>query len=337
MKQSQKTDLSKFISKLISEQQVSKGQYDQFKFKGDEWLPNSPDKNPGDNKYGYGKPTQSNVLATLKAYQPYTFRNLFKTGTSEIDKTSKEYLELVNALKEIQKTGKISNVTLQGGASAVKKSETFDNQKLANTRANNLLAALRSSGINTQKFLVVKGIVGKSTVRDSAEAKAEQFVKVKINGPGQLSSARPAIDNTSVSVNTSTGFVNNKLKESDFDKLQTNYMFFSNLEQIIKQCQEMLELDPTTIDEIIMNGHDWADDHISEAKTNIDQVYDFLINTVHKTNIVEAKKKNVPTNPKLWKNALSWAKSRYDVCPSAYCNGAAVKRYNSQGGKWKRK
>ena len=32
-----------------------------------------------------------------------------------------------------------------------------------------------------------------------------------------------------------------------------------------------------------------------------------------------------------------WAKSRYKVCPSAYCNGAAVKRYNSQGGKWVKK
>ena len=51
----------------------------------------------------------------------------------------------------------------------------------------------------------------------------------------------------------------------------------------------------------------------------------------------EKKKKNTPTNPKLWQSALSWAKSRYKVCPSAYCNGAAVKRYNSQGGKWKKK
>jgi hypothetical protein len=48
------------------------------------------------------------------------------------------------------------------------------------------------------------------------------------------------------------------------------------------------------------------------------------------------KKKNVATNQKLWKECLSWAKQRYDVCPSAYCNGAAVKRYNSKGGNWKK-
>jgi hypothetical protein len=321
-------NLSKFIKKLISEQQISKGQYDQFKFKGDEWLPNSPDKS-----LEYGTPRQSAVLATLKAYKPYTFRNLFKTGTSEINKTSKEFIELVNALKTIQKSGKVSNITLQGGASAVKKSASFDNQKLANKRANNLLVALKSSGVNTQNILVVKGIVGKSTVRDSNEAKAEQFVIVKVNGPGQLSSARPAIDNTSTSVRTSVGY---NVNESD-NRNTTNYMFFSNLEQIIRQCELMLELNQEEIDAIISDGHDWADDHISEAKTNIDQVFDFIMNTTEKSNIVESKKKNVPTNPKLWKNALNWAKSRYDVCPSAYCNGAAVKRYNSQGGKWKRK
>jgi hypothetical protein len=42
-----------------------------------------------------------------------------------------------------------------------------------------------------------------------------------------------------------------------------------------------------------------------------------------------------PTNPKLWSSCLSWAKSRYKVCPSAYCNGAASKRYKSKGGSWK--
>ena len=68
MKQSQKTDLSKFISKLISEQQVSKGQYDQFKFKGDEWLPNSPDKNPGDNKYGYPRANKDRSIC-LHSYK----------------------------------------------------------------------------------------------------------------------------------------------------------------------------------------------------------------------------------------------------------------------------
>lgn len=143
--------------------------------------------------------------------------------------------------------------------------------------------------------------------------------------------------------------VNKVIKEKN--KEYDNYMFFSNLQQIIRQCNILLEMDPQTIDEILTNGHDWADDHITEAKTNIDQVFDFLMNETEKTDemggtvsdngIFEneeiTEKKNVPTNPKLWKQSLAWAKSRYKVCPSAYCNGAAVKRYNSKGGKWKRK
>ena len=125
------------------------------------------------------------------------------------------------------------------------------------------------------------------------------------------------------------------LKEQE----EVNYMFFSNLKQIKRQCEMMLEMDPNEIDNIIQHGHDWADDHISVAKENMDQVFDFMMNEFNDDdqNLTEAKdKKNKPTNPKLWSQCLTWAKSRYKVCPSAYCNGAAAKRYKKLGGKWKK-
>ena len=132
--------------------------------------------------------------------------------------------------------------------------------------------------------------------------------------------------------------VKNVLNEQDIE--DANYMFFSNLQQMKRQIEMMMEMDKEVVNEIIINGHDWADDHISEAKTNIDQVFDFLKNEMEieeaeYENIYEGRK-NVATNQKLWKQSLAWAKQRYDVCPSAYCNGAAVKRYNSKGGKWKK-
>ena len=72
----------------------------------------------------------------------------------------------------------------------------------------------------------------------------------------------------------------------------------------------------------------------------MDQVFDFMMNEFNENddqNLTEAKaKKNKPKNPKLWSQCLSWAKSRYKVCPSAYCNGAAAKRYKQLGGKWKK-
>jgi hypothetical protein len=32
------------------------------------------------------------------------------------------------------------------------------------------------------------------------------------------------------------------------------------------------------IENLLQNGHDWADDHVSEAKNNMDQVFDFIMN-----------------------------------------------------------
>ena len=46
--------------------------------------------------------------------------------------------------------------------------------------------------------------------------------------------------------------------------------------------------------------------------------------------------KNKPTNSNLWKSCVDWAKSKYNVWPSAYACGAAAKRYKSKGGKWKK-
>ena len=60
----------------------------------------------------------------------------------------------------------------------------------------------------------------------------------------------------------------------------SNYMFFGNIEQMHRQLGLLLELDPQMVDSILQNGHDWADDHISEAKTNVDQVFDFMMNKI---------------------------------------------------------
>jgi hypothetical protein len=61
-----------------------------------------------------------------------------------------------------------------------------------------------------------------------------------------------------------------------------------------------------------------------------------LINGILNEEYQIDESKNKPTNPKLWASSLAWAKSRYKVCPSAYCNGAAAKRYKSKGGGWKK-
>jgi len=67
------------------------------------------------------------------------------------------------------------------------------------------------------------------------------------------------------------------VKEGGDGELE-NYMFFSNLKQMHRQIEMLMQMNPTVIDMILQNGHDWADDHISEAKNNMDQVFDFIMN-----------------------------------------------------------
>ena len=137
-----------------------------------------------------------------------------------------------------------------------------------------------------------------------------------------------------------------KLTESELKELVTRvireggdpnsqrYMFFSNLEQMKRQCEMLLDMDESTINEILENGHDWAQDHIAEAKNNMDQVFDFLMNESKSEGMelsmniddkdmvmMEGRKK---TGTKLCARGLASAKSKYEVHPSAYSNGHAV-------------
>lgn len=56
----------------------------------------------------------------------------------------------------------------------------------------------------------------------------------------------------------------------------TNYMFFANLEHICKMARELLAMDEKQIDEMLTDGHDWANDHISKSMESISHVYNFL-------------------------------------------------------------
>jgi len=107
-----------------------------------------------------------------------------------------------------------------------------------------------------------------------------------------------------------------------------NYMFFGNLKQIARQCKMLLEMDEEMVDQILQDGHDWADDHVSEAKTNMDQVFDFMMNEKRKMEqyvdyeeMTEGRKK---TGTKLCARGLAAAKGKFKVFPSAYSNGYGV-------------
>ena len=123
------------------------------------------------------------------------------------------------------------------------------------------------------------------------------------------------------------------IRETHEEKSQ-RYMFFSNLEQMRRQCDLLLDLDRNMVESILDNGHDWAQDHISEAKNNMDQVFDFMMNESKKDGMelsmniddedmvmMEGRKK---TGTPLCARGKASAKAKYDVYPSAYSNGHAV-------------
>jgi hypothetical protein len=112
------------------------------------------------------------------------------------------------------------------------------------------------------------------------------------------------------------------------------YMFFSNLEQMRRQCDLLLELERDMVDSILDNGHDWAQDHVAESKNNLDQVFDFLMNETKKDGMelsmnvddkdmvmMEGRKK---AGTKLCARGKSAAKAKFKIYPSAYGNGFAV-------------
>jgi len=136
-----------------------------------------------------------------------------------------------------------------------------------------------------------------------------------------------------------------KLTESDLSRIvkkvlneshedySDRYMFFSNLEQMRRQCDMLLELDQDMVTEILDDGHDWAQDHIAEAKNNMDQVFDFMMNHIKGDGVQDIEDKSFTgmmeegrkkTGTKLCARGKSAAKSKFKVYPSAYANGYAV-------------
>jgi hypothetical protein len=52
--------------------------------------------------------------------------------------------------------------------------------------------------------------------------------------------------------------------------------------------------------------------------------------------LMSAKNKNQPTDPELWEKSKATAKKRYEIWPSAYAIGHALKLYKDEGGGWKK-
>jgi len=59
-----------------------------------------------------------------------------------------------------------------------------------------------------------------------------------------------------------------------------NYMFFQNLHTLKRAIDELLELDPHQVDQILSDGHGWALDHVATSVDDVEEVYHFLANSI---------------------------------------------------------
>lgn len=56
------------------------------------------------------------------------------------------------------------------------------------------------------------------------------------------------------------------------------YMFFQNLASIKHYIEEISKMNPDDVDALLRNGHDWAADHITSAKDDVQEVAEWIRN-----------------------------------------------------------
>lgn len=71
------------------------------------------------------------------------------------------------------------------------------------------------------------------------------------------------------------------LKEFEFDQPKTgeshepNYMVIQNLKQIVRNANEILNMDEKKLLDL-MSHHPWAVDHLATSKDDIEEVHNFI-------------------------------------------------------------
>lgn len=78
----------------------------------------------------------------------------------------------------------------------------------------------------------------------------------------------------------SNDFSQEEIHENHEGHELNNYMFFQNLHTLKNAIDELLELDPHEVDQILTNGHGWALDHIATSVDDVEEVYHFMANSI---------------------------------------------------------
>jgi hypothetical protein len=127
-----------------------------------------------------------------------------------------------------------------------------------------------------------KGSLKKSLSKDKDEkiTKTEiekELSKLKVKDkdkkkPGTQLDKKDATKKRRLELAKTLSKLNKAVKENHEEE---NYMFFSNLETIKRLVDKLLEMDKSEID-TMLNEHDWASDHITSSKDDIEEVFNFI-------------------------------------------------------------
>lgn len=94
----------------------------------------------------------------------------------------------------------------------------------------------------------------------------------------QKKSNKSVSEDTLVPTGNSTVFVDQEDQDNHdgHHGHEKNYMFFKNLYAMKKCIDEIMAMDKDLVDDLIENGHDWASDHITSAKDDVQEVFDWI-------------------------------------------------------------
>lgn len=152
----------------------------------------------------------------------------------------------------------------------IKKFETFDTEVELNEKKNWIKDAIKNPGA-LRKSLGKKDdekISKKEISSELSKLKAKDKDKEK---PGTQLDKKDVTKKRRLELAKTLS----KLKAIKENHEEKNYMFFGNLETIKRLVDELLKMDKSEVD-ALLTEHDWASDHITSSKDDIEEVFDFI-------------------------------------------------------------
>jgi len=153
----------------------------------------------------------------------------------------------------------------------IDKFENFKNEEFNEKKKNWIKDAIKNPGA------LKKSLGKKDDEKISKKEIDSELSKLKAKDkdtkkPGVQLDKKDATKKRRLELAKTLSKLNKAVKENHEEE---NYMFFSNLETIKRLVDKLLEMDKTEIDEMLKE-HDWASDHVTSSKDDIEEVFNFI-------------------------------------------------------------